>query len=188
MTGCAPAVNVDLPGSPSAPRLHPCNCTEMHPATREPERVYNESESSSDSRVDGSRFRLALSNDPPLSCHTLCPSRALSLSHYLSFQPLTSCSLPVHLSNLPSLVHPSSSTTAPIRAASGVTLNSGPATMCPTTRTDVDKARPIHEARRISRGTSRWRNHFAAASYEQLLVAYSREETCTSIITKITDI
>jgi len=109
----------------------PCNCTEMHPATRELERVYNES--SSNSRVDGSRFRLALSNDPPLSCHST--PLGLSLITSLSSRYLLLSSQP----SLPRL--PPSSTTSPVRAASGVTLNSGPAAMCPTTRANVDKAR-----------------------------------------------
>lgn len=121
---------------------HPCNCTEMHPATRELERVYNESESSSDSRVDGSQFRLALSNDPPLSCHSIPLGFSLITSLFSRYLLLSS-----HPPIQPSLpCPPSSSTTAPIRATSGVTLNSGPAAICPT-RADVDKARSMHEAK-----------------------------------------
>lgn len=147
MTGCAPAVNVALPSaSVSACVCIPCSCTELHPATREPEReCITSPESSSGSRVDGSRFRLALSNDPPLSCH----SAPLGLSLITSLS-VTSCSLP-HPPTQPSLppVHPSPPLPVVNHCpylASGVTLNSGPAAMCPTTRADVDEARPMHEA------------------------------------------
>lgn len=163
-TRCAPAVNVALCLSLTT---RPCSCMEMHPATRELERVYNESESSSNSRVDGSRFRLALSNDPPLSCHSA--PLGLSLITSLSSRYLLLSSHPPIQPSLPR--PPPTSTTAPIRAASGVTLNSGPAAMCPTTRADVDKARTMHEAkskenlaRRISPGKSRWRSRFVAAN------------------------
>lgn len=79
----------------------------VHPASSRPgnrdaspveerERVYNEPEST-DSRVDGSRFRLALSNDPPLSCHyaplglsliTSLSSRAPPFAHPHPRRPL----------------------------------------------------------------------------------------------------
>lgn len=158
----------------------------MHPATREPERVYNESESSSDSRVDGSRFRLALSNDPPLSCHSvpLGPSLITSLSLSSRYLLLSSHPPTIHL---PSLVHPQR---RPLpRAASGVTLNSGPAAMCPTTRADVDKARPMHGveskeslAKKLSMAQS------LRCGCKQLSITCSREAMRVSIITKITNI
>lgn len=119
----------------------PCNCTEMHPATRELERVYNESEGSSDSRW------FTVSPCPlerPTPFLSLYPSRTLSLITSLFNRYLLLSSYPP-IQPSPSLVCPSSSTTAPVRATSGVTLNSGPAATCPTTR--VDKARPMHEAK-----------------------------------------
>ena len=90
------------------------------------ESVYNESKRARPiSRVDGSRFRLALSNDPPLSCHftPLGLSLITSLSSrylLLSSRPPTQLSFPRP---------PAPSTTTLIRAASGVTLNSGSTVM-----------------------------------------------------------
>lgn len=63
------------PPPPAFVQLHGDAETWMHPVGE-----YNELEP--DSPVDGSWFRLALSNDPPLSCHPL--SRSFSHSVYLS--------------------------------------------------------------------------------------------------------
>lgn len=51
------------------------------------------------SRVDGSRFCLALSNDPPLSCHSAPLSDPLSLPLFPAVIP---CSFPTHLTRSPS--------------------------------------------------------------------------------------
>lgn len=81
----------------------PCSCTEMHPATREPERVCITSPRARPtlgSMVHG--FALPSRTNHPFPV-TLPLSDSLSLP---LFPAVTSCSLPIHLPNFPSLVHP----------------------------------------------------------------------------------
>lgn len=134
VAGCASAVNV---GS-SVSRLHPApatarRCILLQESERECIGSITSRRARTSSRVDGSRFRLALSNDPPLSCHSAPLSDPLSLP---LFPAVILCPFLAHPATLPR--PPPSSTIAPVQAASGVTLNSGPAVivtwMCPTTK------------------------------------------------------
>lgn len=90
VAGCASAVNV-APPSPAC--IPPSQLHGDASCCRRARECITSRRARTSSRVDGSRFRLALSNDPPLSCHSASLSDPLSLP---LFPAVISCSFPTH--------------------------------------------------------------------------------------------